>query len=108
MSPPDLQAFVDKNNGPSGDSKDELIADLQQELLAVTQKRHEERFLWILTLVIFADFFFLLQSNNWSAPVVIGTLEIIGLVVTAEKCGVNPIIQLLDRISPFWGKKGST
>jgi hypothetical protein len=99
--PPDIRKLI-QGNAPLGkDSKDDVIADLQSKIEDATQKRNEERFIWILVIVVIIDIGFLTQANNWSAPLVIGVLELVGLVVVAEKCKVNPIIQLIDRISPI-------
>jgi hypothetical protein len=36
---------------------------------------------------------------------VIGTLQLIGLIVLAQKCRVDPIMPLIDRVGGYLNKK---
>lgn len=82
-------------------SRNDQVAALQKRVEDLDNKLYEERFLWILVLIVVLDCFFLLQANNWSAPLVIGVLQLIGLVVLASKCRVDPIMPLIDKLSGF-------
>jgi hypothetical protein len=107
MSPPDLRHFVRPDERTDNDPVDTVIADLQSRLEEANQKRNEERFLWIVVLVVIFDTAFLSQSNTWSVSIVVGVVELIGLVVVAEKCKVNPIMALIDRLAPMIRRNNS-
>ena len=85
---------------PSGqkDSKDDQIAQLESQVFEITNNRYEERFIWVLVIVILVDWQMMGSMTNWAGPVVIGILELIGLVVLADRCKVDAILPLIDRI----------
>ena len=86
------------------DAKDDQIAQLETQIQDATDQRYEERFLWILIVVILLDWQMLKSMDNWAAPVVIGILELIGLFVLAERCQVDAILPLIDRIGGAIGR----
>jgi hypothetical protein len=83
----------------SADPKDQQIAELQDEIQAVQEKASEERFLWVLVFVVLVDIMVLGSMGNWSAPIVIGIIQLIGIVIWADRCGVNAVAPLVDRLS---------
>lgn len=91
--------------GVQGPAKDGQIAELQRQIQAVQEKAAEERFLWVLVFVVVIDFVWLTGTQNWAAPVVIGVLELIGLLVWADRCGVNAVAPLVDRLLGMVGRK---
>lgn len=102
---------INLSSPPSGDGLDasgDQVAALQERLVALDNKLYEERFLWVLALVVMFDVLFLMNAQNWTAPVVVGVLQLIGLAVFADKCRVNPIMPLLDKLTGMWsnGKTG--
>lgn len=87
------------------DPKNAQIAELQRQVQATQEKAAEERFLWVLAFLIVVDFAWFTAMQNWAAPVVIGVLELIGLLVWADRCGVNAVAPLIDRLLGMVGKK---
>lgn len=77
---------------------DDQIAALNDRLADSENRRMEERFLWLLAFVIFFDAMVLLESENWSAPIIIGVLQLIGLIIVANRCRVDYIMPLIDRV----------
>lgn len=107
--PPGL--IINLSSPPNGDGLDasgDQVAALQERLVALDNKLYEERFLWVLAIVVMFDVLFLMNAQNWTAPVVVGVLQLIGLAVFADKCRVNPIMPLLDKLTGMWsnGKNG--
>jgi len=92
---------------PGDEATGEQVAALQERIEALDNKLHEERFVWVLTIVVLFDVLFLLDAENWTAPVVIGILELIGLIVLAQKCRVDPIMPLLDKFTGMLNGKRS-
>lgn len=84
---------------PSSDQKDDQVAQLQEQIQAVQEKAAEERFLWVLVIVVLIDLWLLGSMQNWSAPLVIGAIQLIGLVIWANRCGVNAVMPLIDRLT---------
>ena len=83
------------------DPKDDQIAALQKQVQAIGEKAAEERFLWVLTIIVAGDVAFLGSMSNWSAPIVIGLVELIGIVIWADRCQVNAVAVLLDKLIGF-------
>jgi len=97
---------LDLSSPPDGDgvvASGDQVAALQDRLVALDNKLYEERFLWVLTLVVMFDVLFLMSAQNWAAPIVVGVLQLIGLAVFADKCRVNPIMPLLDKLTGMLG-----
>jgi len=58
----------------------------------------EERFMWVVVLLLVVDIATFGSMKTWAAPVTIFILEIVGLLVFAKRCGVEEVQQLIDRI----------
>ncbi len=95
--------FGDDDGGASEESSNDQVAALQDRVTEIENKLHEERFIWIIVVVIMFDAMLLLQANNWSAPIVIGLLQLIALVILAQKCRVDPVMPLIDRVTGMIG-----
>lgn len=91
--------------GEKADPKDGQIAELQRQAQFSKKQAAEERFLWVLAMVAILDFALLGSMQNWSAPLVVGVIELIGLVVWADRCEVKAVAPLVDRITGMIGKK---
>ena len=81
--------------------KDDTLAALESQVSDLEDQLHEERFLWIVGAMILFDTMSFAQAGNWAVPIVVGVLELVILVVLAERCRVNPIMPLIDRLSGF-------
>jgi hypothetical protein len=99
VSPPDFNEVIHRGAPEGRDPRDEAISELQSTIENYKKQLGEERFIWFVIATVLFDVIFLLQANNWAAPIVIGLLQLAGLLVVAEKCNVNPIMTLLDRIA---------
>lgn len=86
-------------------SSSDQVASLQGKVDELEDKLKEERFLWILVLTVIIDMIVFDRIENWAGALVIGILQLIGLVVLAQKCRVDPIIPLIDRIGGFFGAR---
>lgn len=88
--------------------KDETIASLEGSLESLENRFYEERFIWILVSVVLVDFYVFSNMQNWSAPLVIGILELVGIVILADRCKVDTVLPLIDRITGFIRKTTHT
>ncbi|MFC3694860.1 hypothetical protein [Chenggangzhangella methanolivorans] len=84
------------------DPRDDVIASLQSDKENLQKTLNEYKFLSVVLCTIIFDTYFLTSANNWGTPVVIGLLQLVGLVVLAEKCSVNPINQLIEKLATVW------
>lgn len=75
------------------------IAELNGQIQEKDDALSEQKFLFVLVAVIVVNMHVFMSFSNWAAPVVIGLFELVGLVVYAERCRVNAIAPLLDRLT---------
>ncbi|MGK8836189.1 hypothetical protein ACRS9B_11950 [Achromobacter xylosoxidans] len=99
----ELDAMVEEGtpnavNPAFNDSQDKALANLERLLEKERDKRQEERFLFVTMIVALADAYFFKEMNNWGAPIVIGLVQLVALIVFARMCGVQEVDRLLDRI----------
>lgn len=94
--PPDPEALAASLSGPSSPASDAL-ARVEREKAAIEEKLHEERFLWALLCIILADAFLFTHIASGAGAVVIGLLQLVLVVVLAERCRVNAVWPLIDR-----------
>ncbi len=84
------------------DSKDGLdssaLAKLEEKIQKLEDDRIEERFLWILMLLIVIDFALLPAIKNWGSAMVIGILEIVFVIILARKFQIDEIEKIFDKI----------
>ena len=81
------------------DPKDNQISELQSKLQELDDERHEERFLWVVTIVVIFDAYAFTQMQNWAGALVIGVFELVGLAIYAAKCRVDAVAPLLDKLT---------
>jgi hypothetical protein len=86
-------------------SGSDQVAELQGQVQDLDNRLKEERFLWILAATVALDCFIFIQMDNWAGAFVIGILELIGLIVLAQKCRVDPIMPLLDKVGGYFGSR---
>jgi len=75
----------------------DIIANYELKLEATVDSRNEERFFWVLSLVIIIDVV-IFQVLPWYAAMMIFLLEIILLIGLASHLGVDKVVVLLNRI----------
>lgn len=80
------------------DKSSQAIESLENDLVAERESRREERFMWIVVLVVLANVIFLRDFNNWTGPIVIGVLQLIGLLVAARWFGVEEVQMFFDKV----------
>nr|WP_321268177.1 hypothetical protein [Alcaligenes faecalis] len=83
---------ADKSDEASAKASANLADELQYEKDA----RREERFMFVAALMVVVNAFIFMHMQTWSAPIVIGLVELILLTVYARHCGINEVVQLLD------------
>ena len=85
--------------------KDEAIQRLEAECAQLRERLVEERFCWVLLSIIAIDLHVFTRSATWAAPIVVGALELLLLLVLARRFGVQEIIRFVDKALDSWGKK---
>lgn len=70
------------------------LASAQEEITDLKDRIREERFGWIVLLVIVIDCALFLNARNWSGPVIIDLIEIGALSVIAARLGVEEFAAL--------------
>lgn len=103
-SPPPHE-FEDIAAGESGGSHqtttsghtDEVIEDLSQRLREEQDGRREERFIFVLVALVLVNAHMLSSAETWTTPVLLGLLQLIGIVIYARRCGVEEVEKLIDK-----------
>lgn len=81
----------DLNNAKSQTALEKKVEDLESQI-------REERFLWIVVLVIVFDAFAFHIMPSWGSSVVIGILELALIFVLARILNVSDVIRLMDKL----------
>lgn len=91
----------------ASDSEGEFSATslLAQELEEEKAKRKEERLLWVISLIILLDLFFLKDCSNWSLPLIIGVFEVAIIFVLSQKWSVKRIDLLFEMVHQLLQRK---
>ncbi|HEX3860358.1 MAG TPA: hypothetical protein VHY35_01545 [Stellaceae bacterium] len=87
------------------DSKDKEIESLQVRVQTLTDEKYEERFIWIVVLIIIVDIGVFPSMNNWGAPIAILVIEIILMAILAKRLGVEEVTMLLARTIDGWARR---
>ncbi|MGY4752422.1 hypothetical protein ACVNHC_21395 [Pannonibacter sp. Q-1] len=82
--------------------KDELIGSLQEALDKEVDRRLEERWIWLLSIMLIFDAFAFQQMSTWAGPMMIGVIQIIALVALGRKWQVDHIWTLTEKIIDKW------
>lgn len=81
---------------------DDVAAKLESDLQQERDSRKEERFYWILALVVTFDAFLFGSLENQWAMLPIFLLEVVGLIGLADWLGVDRVKVLLERLYAKW------
>lgn len=81
----------DLNNATSQTVLEKKVEDLERRI-------REERFLWIVVLVIVFDALAFHVMPSWGSSVVIGVLELALILVLARILDVSDVVRLTDRV----------
>ncbi len=77
--------------------KDKLITELQDDLEAEKDGRKSDRFLYMLVAVIVLDIHVFASMQSWSGPLSILALELLFLVVIADRFDISVVERFLDK-----------
>lgn len=77
-------------------------AELELETALATERdgRKEDRFLFILVLIIIFDVWVLRDASTWTLPLVVGVVELFALLIFARRHGVKEIQYWLNQLLP--------
>lgn len=78
--------------------KDDQIGRLQQKLDYERDARREERFIFIVVLVILLDVVFFSVMPSFGGPIALLILELLILIPLAKRMGMEEIAAILDRV----------
>lgn len=85
------------------DARSAAEVELEKELATVKDGRREDRFLFVVALVVIFNVWALRDVDTWTLPVVVGIIQLFALLIFARRMGVEEIHfwlnQLLPRIS---------
>ena len=95
--------FEKIEEGPKPTKSDEIIDALTAENTDLKRKILEERFVAIIVAVILFDAIIFRGFTNWGNPLVIGAMELVGLVILARRCNVEDLLALVDRLIGWTG-----
>jgi len=85
--------------GDGGDVKTaQAFERLAGQLQSEQDGRKEDRFMFTLGLVVLADALIFTHMGNWGGPVVIGVIELFGLLIFARRCGVEEVQLWIDKV----------
>lgn len=94
----DADSFLDAISKPSDNPTQNSIENLSQALEAERDARMEERFIFILVIMILLDVVFFSVLETWTAPLALVILQIILLLVLARRMGIQEFQILIDRL----------
>lgn len=78
--------------------KDDQIERLQKKLDYERDARREERFIFIVVLVILLDVVFFSIMPSFGGPIALLILELLILIPLAKRMGMEEIAAILDRV----------
>ncbi len=103
--PPKTKSLAESFEDTPTDPTDRQVAILQDRVGELENKIGEERFLWVVLFVILFDVLVFPSMGTWTAPIVIGLFELAGIVILADRCKVDAIMPLIDRLTGALGQK---
>lgn len=81
---------------------EQALAEMQKALEAEKDARREERFFWLMLVLIVADMYAFTHMANWSGPIIIGLLEFVLVIAVARSWGMDVIYTLTEKIINKW------
>jgi hypothetical protein len=99
----ELDSFGDKLRKTTIETeKDAKIERLENENIGLKDLIREQKFYFVVILVVVIDIFAFMNMPSWGSPVSITVIQIIALGVYAKKCQVDIFVHLLTRIVDGW------
>lgn len=87
--------------------KDKKIVRLEKALSEAKDGRLEERFMWIVSLMILFDAYFFAQISLFESFLIF-VFQLFLLIPLAKKLEIKEVMTVLDRVSRFFQKGAST
>jgi len=95
----ELDSFVYKSHKTTIETeKNAKIERLEEESVYLKDLVREQRFYFVFVLVGVIDIFAFMNMQSWGSPVSITILQLIGLVVYADRCQVNFFVHIVTHI----------
>ncbi len=89
--------------------KDQQIEELQKKLTYESDARKEERFVFLVMIVLLLDVVFFSVMPTFTGPIALVLLELLILIPLAQRMGMEEIAKLLSRtVDRVTGKMTST
>ena len=82
--------------------KDELIESLQSKLQDETDSRKEERFIWLVVVILMFDAFTFANMQTWTGPLMIGFVQLVIVIVLGRRWQMDEIWTLTTRVIEKW------
>lgn len=101
LNTPSKANLLESEDQPQPDPRDEAIASLQGKLVEIADQHLEERFIWVLVVLVLADSFIFSKMDNFAGPLVIGIFELVGVIILADRCKVDTVAPLIDKLTGF-------
>ena len=76
----------------------ELISELQSDLVKERDARKEDRFVFIVLIVILLDIVFFSLMPTFGGPLALLVLELLILIPLAKRMGMEEVAQILSRV----------
>ncbi len=84
--------------------QDEQIGALERQIQDLKNEHSRDKFLWFLSALAVFDTVALLRAENWSAPIVIGIIQLVAVLVMADRCKVDTVAPLIDKLTGAFGR----
>lgn len=97
--------FDKLKNKDNTSHKDVLIQELETKVFELENSIFEERFYWVLAMIIAIDIVAFTHMPSWGGPIAILILELFGLLALADKCGVDNVVIIINRIIDGWHQR---
>lgn len=92
-------------SGSDPSRKDELIESLQKQLNDEQDRHKEERFLWLVVVILMFDAFTFPNMQTWTGPIVIGLIQLIIVIVLGRRWQMDEIWTLTTKLIDKWDGK---
>lgn len=73
------------------------VEKLEERLEEAVDDRYEERFLWVVVVIILADALIFSHMENWTGPIIIGLFELVAILVLARRWRIEEVPQILAK-----------
>jgi hypothetical protein len=96
----------DESPSTGAEKKDAALEALGESLTAEQRAQREERFIWIVIVVILVDVIWFRNSPNATFPIAILILELVALMVIARRLKIDVYVALVERILHGMSRSG--